>query len=98
MMPADMVSRAPDATAKNAADGVNPVRDPCTNARCQSQNTTKIIVARLGETGAQDKRSLYQDLKVKHAMSQNNESCVARPTNLTHGPRRGAMGEAFDAE
>jgi hypothetical protein len=69
MMPADMVSRAPDATAKNTADGVNPVRDPCTNARSQSQNTMKIIGVPLGETRGQNKRSLYHELKVNHAMS-----------------------------
>jgi hypothetical protein len=59
MMPADMVSRAPGASAENAADGFEPVRDACTNARSQSQNTMKIIVVRLGETGGQYKRSLY---------------------------------------
>jgi hypothetical protein len=91
MMPADMVSRAPDATAKNAADGVNPVRAPCTNARSRSQNTTKIIVVPLSEIRRWDKRSLYHELKVKHATSQNNQCRFA-------SPERGAIGEAFDAE
>jgi hypothetical protein len=58
----------------------------------------KIIVVPLSEIRGQDKRSLYHELKVKHAMSQNNDSCFLRPTNSTHVPRRGAMGEAFDAK
>jgi hypothetical protein len=98
MMPADMVSRAPDATAKNAADGVNPVRDPCTNARSRSQNTMKIIVLPLSKTRGQDKFSLYQRLKVKHVTSQNNQCRFAKPANLAMLKRRGATGEAFDAE
>jgi hypothetical protein len=97
-MPADMVSRAPDATAKNAADGVNPVRDPCTNARSQRQNTMKIIVVPLSEIRGWDKRSLYHELKVKHATSQNNQCRFSKPANLAMAQKTRRNGEAFDAE
>jgi hypothetical protein len=97
MMPADMVSRAPDATAKNAADGVNPVRNPCTNARSQSQNTTKIIVVPLGETRGQNKRSLYQKLEVNSPRRKTTKAASRNQRIWPWLKRRGAMGEAFDA-
>jgi hypothetical protein len=98
MMPADMVSRAPDATAKNAADGVNPVRDPFTNARSQRQNTMKIIVVPLSETRGQDKRSLYHELKSNMPCRKTTKAASRDQRIWPWLRRRGATGEAFDAK
>src|SRR5215472_6342052 len=79
---ADMVSRAPDATAEKAADGVTPSAKPCTNALSRSRNTTKIIVRPLC-TAATDDKNRYKSLQCGQiSTAQNNGIWLARTTEF----------------
>src|SRR6516162_6844386 len=79
---ADMVPRAPDATAGKAADGVTPSAKACTNALSRFRNTTKIIVRPLCTAATDDKNRYKSSQCGQIPTAQNNGIWLARTTEF----------------